>query len=481
MTFRPRRRNSRPGAPSGARTQGGAAHAAALRSLSTLPAKPSLPALPPATREELEAAIASPFTALGLTVDLVRSLASEGYIVPTPVQTAVIPSVLAGRDIIACAQTGTGKTAAFVLPILQKLAASPKTGKIRVLILTPTRELAAQIAERIDAYGRNLDLSHVVIYGGVSQLRQEAALANLPDILIATPGRLLDLTGQGKLRLDGVTDYVLDEADRMLDMGFVHDVRRVNSMLPANRRTLFFSATFPPAIEGLARTMLRDPFRASIAPAVTTAEGVDQAVVFVHKDDKRVLLEKVLSGPEVSRAIVFTRTKHGANRLSEQLERAGIDSAAIHGNKSQGARERALEGFRAGTTRVLVATDLAARGIDVDGISHVINFDLPNVPESYVHRIGRTGRAGATGRAISFCDGEERPLLADIERFIRRRITEVRVELPPRPAPIPGITQGLGRPDDRRPGSGQPQAARGQARPSDGSRGRRSFHGTRRP
>jgi len=441
--------------------------------------KPSLPPLPPATPDELATLALSPFTALGLTQDLVRALLAEGYTTPTPIQQAVIPTVLSGRDILACAQTGTGKTAAFVLPILQKLANAPKTGKVRVLVLTPTRELAAQIAERIDAYGRNLGLRHVVIYGGVSQLRQEQALAELPDILVATPGRLLDLTGQGKLRLDGVTDYVLDEADRMLDMGFVHDVRRVNQLLPQERRTLFFSATFPPAIDGLARSMLRDPFRTSIAPAVTTAEGVDQAVMFVHKDDKRVLLEKVLSGPEVSRAIVFTRTKHGANRLSEQLERAGIGSAAIHGNKSQGARERALEGFRAGTTRVLVATDLAARGIDVDGISHVINFDLPNVPESYVHRIGRTGRAGASGRAISFCDGEERPLLADIERFIRRRIAEVRVDLPPRPAPEPGARPLASRPDDRGP--------RPQGRPGGGggpAGGRRSSFrggGQRRP
>ncbi len=441
MNFRPRgRRPARP--PHGARPPTAASHAAAIRSLPKVTEKPGLAPLAPATDAELHAVAASPFTALGLTVELVRSLTAEGYTTPTPIQEAVIRPCLEGRDVLACAQTGTGKTAGFVLPLLQKLAAQPSTGKVRVLVLTPTRELAAQIAERIDAYGRNLSLRHVVIYGGVSQLRQEVALANAPDILVATPGRLLDLIGQGKLRLDGVTDYVLDEADRMLDMGFVHDVRRINTMLPAQRRTLFFSATFPPAIETLARTMLRDPFRVSVAPKVTTAEGVDQAVVFVHREDKRVLLEKVLALPEVSRAIVFTRTKHGANRLSEQLERAGIVSSAIHGNKSQGARERALEGFRAGTTRVLVATDLAARGIDVEGISHVINFDLPNVPESYVHRIGRTGRAGATGRAISFCDGEERPLLADIERLIRKRITELRVELPARaPAPA-GVSAG---------------------------------------
>jgi ATP-dependent RNA helicase RhlE len=429
MTFRPRRR------PQGGSPRTSApAQRAHLPNLPKLPERPVLPRLAPATADELAVVAASPFSALGLSVDLVRALLAEGYTQPTPIQEAVVRPALEGRDLLACAQTGTGKTAAFVLPLLQKHAALPKTGKVRVLVLTPTRELAAQIGERIEAYGRNLGLRHVVIYGGVSQLRQEVALAEQPDILVATPGRLLDLVAQGKLTLSGVNDYVLDEADRMLDMGFVHDVRRVNSLLPKERRTLFFSATFPGAIEDLARTMLRDPFRVSIAPKVTTAEGVDQQVVFVHRDDKRVLLERLLGASDVSRAIVFTRTKHGANRLSEQLDKAGIGAMAIHGNKSQGARERALEGFRAGTTRVLVATDLAARGIDVDGVSHVINFDLPNVPESYVHRIGRTGRAGATGRAISFCDGEERPLLADIEKLIKRRISELRVELPARVA-----------------------------------------------
>ncbi len=440
--------------------------------------------LPPPSAEELAVLAASPFTALGLDVELVRAVVAEGYTEPTPVQIAIIPPAIEGRDVIACAQTGTGKTAAFVLPLLQRLAKEPaNTGKVRALILTPTRELAAQIGERISAYGRHLGIRHVVIYGGVSQLRQEAALEHRPDIVVATPGRLLDLTGQGKLRLDGVVDYVLDEADRMLDMGFVHDVKRVTAQLPKQRRTLFFSATFPPAIEGLASSMLVNPFRASITPAVTTAEGIDQTVMFVHREDKRALLEKVLSGPEVERAIVFTRTKHGANRLSEQLDRAGIGSAAIHGNKSQGARERALEAFRAGTTRVLVATDLAARGIDVDGISHVINFELPNVPESYVHRIGRTGRAGAKGRAISFCDGEERPLLADIERFIRRRITQAATDLPPRAAQLAGAP-GTGALSDARPGqtgqTGQAGQAGGGARGAGDRSRTRSYRGSRR-
>jgi ATP-dependent RNA helicase RhlE len=377
---------------------------------------------------EIEQAIAaSPFTALGLSTPLVRSVLEEGYTEPSPVQIEVVPRALEGRDVLAGAQTGTGKTAAFVLPILQRLSlAPPASPGIRVLILTPTRELAAQIADRVAVYGRHLRIRHAVVYGGVSQQRQEIALRGHPDIVVATPGRLLDLMQQRLVRLDGVTHFVLDEADRMLDMGFVHDVRRVVSALPTARQTLFFSATISGPIETLARTMLANPARVSIAPAITTAERVDQSVVFVDKADKRAMLERVLreadQGGGPGRTLVFTRTKHGANRLSEQLDRAGIGSAAIHGNKTQGARERALDAFRRGTTRVLVATDVAARGIDVEGISLVVNFDLPNVAESYVHRVGRTGRAGASGRAISFCDREERSLLVDIERLIRRRL-----------------------------------------------------------
>ncbi len=384
----------------------------------------------PMTPEIEQAIAASPFTALGLSAPLVRAVLDEEYTQPSPVQVEVIPRALEGRDVLAGAQTGTGKTAAFVLPILQRLseAHAPSPG-IRALILTPTRELAAQIADRVSAYGRHLRLRHAVVYGGVSQQRQEIALRAGPDIVVATPGRLLDLMQQRLVRLDGVTHFVLDEADRMLDMGFVHDVRRVVAALPAVRQTLFFSATIAGPIETLARTMLANPARVSITPTVTTAESVDQSVVFVDKADKRAMLERVLreagQGGDLGRTLVFTRTKHGANRLSEQLDRAGIGSAAIHGNKTQGARERALEAFRRGTTRVLVATDVAARGIDVEGISLVVNFDLPNVAESYVHRIGRTGRAGATGRAISFCDHEERSLLVDIERLIRRRLPTV--------------------------------------------------------
>jgi ATP-dependent RNA helicase RhlE len=407
----------------------------------------------PITPEIEQAVAASPFTALGLSIPIVRAVLEEEYTQPSPVQAEVIPRAIEGRDVLAGAQTGTGKTAAFVLPILDKLAAGSASSQgIRALILTPTRELAAQIADRVAAYGRHLRLRHAVIYGGVSQYRQEVALRHGPDLVVATPGRLLDLMQQRLVRLDGVTHFVLDEADRMLDMGFVHDVRRIVATLPPVRQTLFFSATISSPIETLARTMLVNPVRVAIASTVTTAETVDQSVVFVDKADKRALLERVLreAAPEgdIARTLVFTRTKHGANRLSEQLDRAGIGSAAIHGNKTQGARERALEGFRRGTTPVLVATDVAARGIDVEGISLVVNFDMPNVAESYVHRIGRTGRAGATGRAISFCDRDERSLLNDIERLIRRRLPVVggdprpeggldpaaRASAPPRPS-----------------------------------------------
>ena len=364
----------------------------------------------------------SAFAVLGLSAPLLKAVASEGYETPTPIQERAIPHVLQGRDLLGCAQTGTGKTAAFVLPILQNLAARPKNGKIRALVLAPTRELAAQISERAWAYGKNLGLTNTVIYGGVGQRGQEDALRNKPDILIATPGRLLDLMEQGYVRLDGVEVLVLDEADRMLDMGFIHDVRRIVKEVPTKRQTLFFSATMPQAIAELSTRILIDPVRVEVVPQATTAEKIEQTVHYVTKRDKRALLEHVLRAAGVDRALVFTRTKHGANRLVEQLDRANIRAAAIHGNKSQGARERALEGFKSGDIPVLIATDIAARGIDVDGITHVINYDLPEVPEQYVHRIGRTARAGAGGRAIAFCDDDERGLLKDIERIIRQRI-----------------------------------------------------------
>jgi ATP-dependent RNA helicase RhlE len=366
----------------------------------------------------------SPFTSLGLIERLVQATVEEGYTVATPVQTAVIPHVLAGRDVLACAQTGTGKTAAFVLPLLQRLAQGPRDNDgVKVLILTPTRELAAQIADRVDAYGRYVGIRYTVIFGGVSQRPQETALRAMPEVLVATPGRLLDLIRQRVLRLDKVTHLVLDEADRMLDMGFVRDVRAICAVIPSKRETLLFSATMPPEVAGLAKALLINPAEVHVTPQATTAITVEQSVVFVAKNDKRALLERVLAGSSAERVIVFTRTKHGANRLTDQLARAGIEAGAIHGNKSQNARQRALDAFKAGTSRVLVATDVASRGIDVDGISHVINYELPSTPESYVHRIGRTGRAGATGEAISFCDPEERGLLADIERLIRCKLT----------------------------------------------------------
>jgi ATP-dependent RNA helicase RhlE len=381
------------------------------------------------------------FSDLNLIEPLLRAVATEGYDAPTPIQQQAIPHVLAGRDLLGCAQTGTGKTAAFALPILQRLAAAAppapeggpaprpgasRGGPIRVLVLTPTRELAAQIGDSFATYGRNLRLRHTVIFGGVGQRAQEQALAQRPDILVATPGRLLDLAQQGHVNFRGLEIFVLDEADRMLDMGFIHDVRRVIALLPARRQTLFFSATMPPDIIELSSRILTDPARVSVSPVTATADNIRQHVYFVAKGDKRALLEHVLGDPAIERAIVFTRTKHGANRVAEHLAKARIDAAAIHGNKSQNARERALAGFKRGDTRVLVATDIAARGIDVDGISHVINFDLPDVPESYVHRIGRTARAGASGVAFSFCDrGEELAMLTAIERLIRARIPVV--------------------------------------------------------
>ncbi|HTQ06978.1 MAG TPA: DEAD/DEAH box helicase [Polyangiaceae bacterium] len=399
--------------------------------------------------------IASPFSALGLDPAIVRATVDESYLEPTPVQREVIPAAVMGRDVLACAQTGTGKTAAFVLPILHQLAKGPRVPGIRALILTPTRELAAQIAERISAYGRYLRFRHAVVYGGVSQFRQETALRQRPDLLVATPGRLLDLMGQGLVKLDQVAHFVLDEADRMLDMGFIHDVRRVIGALPKTRQTLFFSATVPRPIEALAASLLVEPVRVSVTPKVTAAETIEQSVVFVAKEHKSSLLEQLLGAADVERAIVFTRTKHGADKLSRKLEQAGISAPAIHGNKSQNARERALAGFRGGRTRVLVATDIAARGIDVDGVSHVFNFDLPNVPESYVHRVGRTGRAGASGRAISFCDRDERPLLGDIERLLRRRLPVLDVAVPrlgePLPARAPEARAAAGAPDVRMP------------------------------
>ena len=363
------------------------------------------------------------FAELDLIKPLARAVAEEGYDTPTPVQARSIPHLLEGRDLLGSAQTGTGKTAAFALPVLQRLAESGgRRGYIRALILTPTRELAAQIGDSFDTYGRHLPLTSTVIFGGVSQRKQEKALRRKPDILVATPGRLLDLMGQGLIRLGKLELFVLDEADRMLDMGFIHDVRRVIDALPPKRQSLFFSATMPKPVAELADRMLTDPVRVEVAPKATTADRIDQSLMFVDKDAKKSLLTSLMQNTEIGRALIFSRTKRGADRICKQLERSNVAASAIHGNKSQNARTRALDSFRSGKLRVLVATDIAARGIDVDGITHVINYDLPNEPESYVHRIGRTARAGAAGEAISFCSGDEREYLQEIEATIRQRV-----------------------------------------------------------
>ena len=367
------------------------------------------------------------FEHLALVEPIRRALKDEGYAVPTPIQAQAIPQLLAGRDLLGIAQTGTGKTAAFALPILQRLAASRGQAGLqrktaRCLVLTPTRELALQIGDSFRAYGRHLGLRSLVIFGGVGQNPQVAGMARGVDILTATPGRLLDLIGQGHLRLDAIETVVLDEADRMLDMGFIHDVKKIVALLPKQRQTLLFSATMPTAIARLAAGILRDPVRVEVTPPSTTVELIEQRVAFVERAGKREMLCATLRDAALARVLVFTRTKHTANRVAEQLTRAGFSAEAIHGNKSQGARQRALEGFRAGHVRVLVATDIAARGIDVDGITHVVNYELPNVPDTYVHRIGRTARAGAAGAAISLCDGEERAYLKDIERTIGRKV-----------------------------------------------------------
>ncbi|MBS0660952.1 MAG: DEAD/DEAH box helicase [Verrucomicrobia bacterium] len=367
----------------------------------------------------------SPFAALGLIAPLVAALSAKGYTEPSPIQAQAVPPLLTGRDLLGCAQTGTGKTAAFALPILQRLHAAPKPRTPfapRVLVLTPTRELAAQIGQSFSDYGQHLKLRHAVIFGGVGQHPQVKALRAGCDILVATPGRLLDLHQQGYLKLGQLEVFVLDEADRMLDMGFIHDVRRIIALLPAKRQTLFFSATLPDPILELSRVLLTDPVKVEVTPQATTAERVDQKVCFVERTQKLPLLVHLLNQHLDQLTLVFIRTKHGANKLATQLERHGLPTAAIHGNKSQNARTRALEDFRAGKLRVLVATDIAARGLDIKGVGLVVNFDLPDEPESYVHRIGRTARAGADGVAIALCDVEDRTALHQIQRLIRQQL-----------------------------------------------------------
>lgn len=368
------------------------------------------------------------FNDLGLIAPILNALETEGYKTPTPIQQQAIPIILRKQDILGCAQTGTGKTAAFAIPILQLLDAAHaerQQHRIKVLILTPTRELAIQIGESFAAYGRNLLMRHTVIFGGVPQGAQVQALKKGVDILIATPGRLLDLINQGYINIKNLDMFVLDEADRMLDMGFIHDVKRVVAMLPQKRQTLFFSATMPPEIQKLANTILVNPEKVEVTPVSSTADTVSQAIYFVDKKDKRMLLQHVLDTEKITRALVFTRTKHGADKVVKDLQRAGIKAEAIHGNKSQNARQRALSNFKDGMLRALIATDIAARGIDIDDLSHVINYEIPEVPETYVHRIGRTGRAGNSGTAISFCDDEERADLRNILKLIGKQIPVV--------------------------------------------------------
>lgn len=367
------------------------------------------------------------FEELNIIEPILKAIKAEGYTQPTPIQSQAIPIVLSKRDLLACAQTGTGKTAAFSVPILQLLHTAPvqsishKT-PIRCLILTPTRELAIQIGESIDQYGKHTSIRNTVIFGGVNQHSQVQALQKGVGILVATPGRLLDLMNQGYIDLKHLQFFVLDEADRMLDMGFVHDVKKVIAKLPAKRQSLFFSATMPPVIQQLANQILSNPLKVEVTPVSSTAATIQQAVYFIEKADKRKLLLTVLQNADIERVLVFTRTKHGADRVAKDLVKSGIPAQAIHGNKSQNARQTALNNFKLKQIRVLVATDIAARGIDIEELTYVINFELPNIPESYVHRIGRSGRAGAAGNAISFCDTEERAFLKDIQKLIGLQI-----------------------------------------------------------
>jgi ATP-dependent RNA helicase RhlE len=368
------------------------------------------------------------FSELQLIDPLLEALKKQNYTQPTPIQEKSIPYILQGKDIFGCAQTGTGKTAAFALPILQMINRYKKPAVkavIKALILAPTRELALQISENFTAYGRNLGLKHAIVFGGVSQKPQTTALQNGVDVLIATPGRLLDLMNQGFVKLNNVEYFVLDEADRMLDMGFINDIKRIITKLPTKRQTLFFSATVSDQIKKLSNTLLIDPISVSVTPVSSAAPLVKQSVYYVEKQDKRSLLRFVLKNNNIEHALVFTRTKRGADKVTQELNRNGISAEAIHGNKSQNARERALKGFKNRTIRILVATDIASRGIDVDKLSHVINFEIPEQAETYVHRIGRTGRAGSTGVALSFCASDEKPYLRDINKLIKKNIEVV--------------------------------------------------------
>jgi ATP-dependent RNA helicase RhlE len=443
------------------------------------------------------------FKDLGLAETILRAFQQEGYENPTPIQAQSIPALLAGRDLLGIAQTGTGKTAAFAAPILHRLFADGQRAQpkcVRALVLAPTRELAAQIAQSFKTYGRFMRVSVGVVVGGVSLGPQRDLLSRGVDVLVATPGRLLDHLSTGALRLDSTKIVVLDEADHMLDLGFVVPIRKILAKLPKDRQSLFFSATMPSEIAGLAGEMLNNPMRVSVTPVATTVERITQEVFLVEGSRKRDMLVELLSRPEVKRTIVFTRTKRGADRVTEHLEAAGLAAAAIHGNKSQGQRQRALDAFRNGRTPTLVATDIAARGIDVDGVTHVVNFELPDVPESYVHRIGRTARAGADGAAFSLCDHEERHLLRQIERLIRLTVPMTDRRDPSIQAKQPADAPGRGKPRqqqqhrDPRQGRGpggapqrqnaqqqRPSANGGQPRPQQGRPQRDGRPGQRRP
>jgi len=414
---------------------------------------------------------------------LLRALAEEGYTQPTPIQLQAIPTVMAGRDVLGCAQTGTGKTAAFALPILHRLTTGPAAAPDaqrrgptlpRVLVLAPTRELATQIADSFRAYGRHTGMRQTVIFGGVSQFHQVKALDRGVDILVATPGRLIDLMEQGLIKLTAINTLVLDEADRMLDMGFIQPIRRIVAQVPKNRQTLLFSATMPTEIMRLADSLLSNPVKVAVTPVASAAPKIEQALYLVSRNVKQALLHHLLQDKSVDRALVFTKTKHGADRVTKKLIQAGISADAIHGNKAQNRRERSLEGFRSGKLRVLVATDVAARGLDVDDISHVVNFDLPMEPEAYVHRIGRTGRAGKTGIAISFCDGEERGLLRDIERLTRMPVPQLQL-----PILDPSLVMHDAPEDrERSENRGRQQQGRGSSRQQSSGRQRQSSQGT---
>ena len=437
-----------------------------------------------ATPNPTEPASADGFHLLGLDDRLCRALDSAGYQAPMPIQREAIPHILKGSDVLGCAQTGTGKTAAFALPILHQLlqrGADRGRREIQALVLAPTRELAAQIHESFEGYAANSSLRAAVVFGGVSKRPQMQILRRGIDVLVATPGRLLDLMNDGVIDLGCVRFFVLDEADRMLDMGFAPDVRRITRAVPERRQTLLFSATMPREIEALANRLLHEPVRLAVDPVSSTVEPIEQSVYFVDGRRKTDLLKALLEAGEVDRALVFTRTKHGANRLVQKLERVRIEAAAIHGNKSQGARERALRRFKSGETRIVVATDLAARGIDVKGLSHVINFDMPNEAETYVHRIGRTGRAGETGIALSLCAPEERAYLAAIERLTRRRLDRLDTptglatesaeeERGPRPARRGARPQARRQGGARRGASGNASAKGRSRRPGSGAK-----------